>query len=70
MSFNDHDDDSGGVSEQFAQLHPEENRLTLAGRFLSNIFLGGGGAPPSVVEGSRNSCIIQSVLMPLAALPL
>lgn len=45
-----------------------EIKLTCAGRPLSKNFLGGGG--DSEIEGSRNSCIIQSVLIPLAALPL
>lgn len=54
-------------------MHVGACRLTLAGKLLSKVFLGGsggGGAPPSVAEGRRNSCIIQSVFMPFAALPL
>lgn len=43
-------------------------KLTFAGMFLSENFL--GGAESAEREGRRNSCIIQSVLMPLAALPL
>ena len=40
---------------------------TFAGMFLSKSFFGGAD---SVREGNRNSCIIQSVFIPLAALPL
>lgn len=40
--------------------------LTWGGKLLSESFL--GGEPD--IEGRRNSCIIQSVLSPLAALPL
>lgn len=41
--------------------------ITLGGMVLSMSLLVGGG---SLREGRRNSCIIQSVLTPLAALPL
>lgn len=41
--------------------------LTLAGIVLSRNLFGG---VESESEGNRNSCIIQSVLTPLAALPL
>lgn len=40
---------------------------TFGGMFLSKNFLGGA---ESAMEGRRNSCIIQSVFMPLAARPL
>lgn len=40
---------------------------SFGGRLLSKSFLGGAESPR---EGSLNSCIIQSVLIPLAALPL
>jgi len=42
--------------------------LTLAGMVLSMNFL--GDEDGLVRDGSLNSCIIQSVLIPLAALPL
>lgn len=52
----------------FFELVVLEVLLTLAGMVLSMNFL--GDEEGLVREGSLNSCIIQSVLIPLAALPL
>ena len=49
------------------ELNALSKMLTLAGIFLSFGVLGREG---SLSEGSLYSCIIQSVLIPLAALPL
>lgn len=57
------------ITSSFIQNSPKQHLnesavLTLSGMVLSTGRLG------SVSEGSLNSCIIQSVFIPLAALPL
>lgn len=53
--------------EEEEEEEEQQSLLTFAGMFLSR---GRLKREESVREGSLNSCIIQSVLMPLAALPL
>lgn len=56
------------MKQEVFEIGVLEVLLTLAGMVLSMKFL--GDEDGLVREGSLNSCIIQSVLIPLAALPL